>query len=326
MKALLKCMLLLIFLVPGQSWTQEVRPGVLRTPDDRFENLPGYDFEPNYLEIRGYRVHYLDEGPADGEVILLLHGEPSWSYLYRKMIPVLTAGGYRTIVPDLIGFGRSDKPISMDVHTYLFHVDAMTELVEQLNLQDATFFGQDWGGLIGLRVVAENEERFARVVVGNTGLPAPIRTEAPTSGAFMQWKATNQAMIDRGDIPTGTLISNSVGNPEVKDAYDAPFPDPSFKAGPLIMPQRVPVSLEYPGAVANAAAWDVFREWEKPFLTAFSDSDPITAGGEAVFQRSIPGAQGQNHVTIEGAGHFLQEEKGEELAEAIVEFMRSNPL
>lgn len=326
MKALLKYMLLLIFLVPGQSWSQEVRPGVLRTPDDRFENLPGYDFEPNYLEIRGYRVHYLDEGPADGEVILLLHGEPSWSYLYRKMIPVLTAGGYRTIVPDLIGFGRSDKPISMDVHTYLFHVDAMTELVEQLNLQDATFFGQDWGGLIGLRVVAENEERFARVVVGNTGLPAPINAETPTSGAFMQWKATNQAMIDRGDIQTGTLVSGSVGNPEVKDAYDAPFPDPSFKAGALIMPQRVPVSLEYPGAIANAAAWDVFREWEKPFLTAFSDSDPITAGGEAVFQQNIPGAQGQNHVTIEGAGHFLQEEKGEELAEVIVEFMRSNPL
>lgn len=304
----------------------EVRPGVLRTPDSRFENLPGYDFEPHYLDIRGYRVHYLDEGPSDGEVILLLHGEPSWSYLYRKMIPVLTVAGYRTIVPDLIGFGRSDKPMSMDVHTYLFHVDAMAELVEQLNLQDATFFGQDWGGLIGLRVVAENEARFARVVVGNTALPAPTNREVAAGSAFIQWKANNQAMIDRGDIQTGTLIATNVGDPSVKDAYDAPFPDSTYKAGPLIMPQRVPISLEYPGAIANQAAWEVFRQWQKPFLTAFSDEDPITAGGYASFQEYVPGAKGQAHTTIEGAGHFLQEQKGEELAEVIVEFMRDNPV
>lgn len=326
MKLLIKCLLIVFCLLPAINWAQEVRPGVLRTPDSRFENLPGYDFEPNYASVRGYRVHYLDEGPADGEVILLLHGEPTWSYLYRKMIPVLVDAGYRTIVPDLIGFGRSDKPVSMDVHTYLFHVDAITELVEQLDLQDATFFGQDWGGLIGLRVVAENEERFARVVVGNTGLGAPTSSEPPNSTAFMQWKATNQAMIERGDIPTGDLVSNNVGDPSIKEAYDAPFPDPSFKAGALIMPQRVPVSVQYPGAIANAAAWEVFERWEKPFLTAFSDSDPITAGGYAVFQNRIPGAQGQNHVTIEGAGHFLQEEKGEELAEVIVRFMQDNPL
>jgi haloalkane dehalogenase len=242
------------------------------------------------------------------------------------MIPVLNAAGYRTIVPDLIGFGRSDKPISMDTHTYLFHVDAMTELVERLGLTDVTFFGQDWGGLIGLRVVAENETRFARVVVGNTGLPAPTTNETPTSSAFMAWKAANQAMVDSGDIPTGTMIANNVSDPAIKDAYDAPFPDPSYKAGALIMPQRVPVSIEYPGAVANAAAWEVFRQWQKPFLTAFSDSDPITAGGFAIFQRDVPGAQGQNHVTIEDAGHFLQEQKGEELAEVIVNFMRDNPL
>ena len=304
----------------------EIRPGVLRTPDSRFDNLPGYDFEPHYKMIRGYRVHYLDEGPTDGEVVLLLHGEPSWSYLYRKMIPVLTAAGYRTIVPDLIGFGRSDKPVSMDTHTYLFHVDAMTELVEQLDLRDVTFFGQDWGGLIGLRVVAENEARFARVVVGNTGLPAPDSRESPMSNAFMQWKATNQAMIDAGNMETGTLIANNVGDPSVKAAYDAPFPDPSYKAGALIMPQRVPVTVEYPGAVANAAAWEVFRQWEKPFLTAFSDNDPVTAGGHAAFQRRVPGARDQNHVTIEGAGHFLQEEKGEELAEVIAQFIRDNPL
>ena len=300
----------------------EIRPGVLRTPDSRFANLPGFDFEPHYTDIRGYRVHYLDEGPADGEVILMIHGEPSWSYL----IPVLTAAGYRTIVPDLIGFGRSDKPVSMDVHTYLFHVDVMTALVEELALEDATFFGQDWGGLIGLRVVAENQARFARVVVANTGLPAPTNRELPAGSAFMQWKAMNQAMIDRGDMDVGALIADNVQDPSVKAAYDAPFPDESYKAGPLIMPQRVPVTVAYPGATANAAAWEVFRSWEKPFLTAFSDGDPITAGGYRIFQESIPGAQGQAHTTIEGAGHFLQEQKGEELAAVIVKFMQDNPL
>tara|TARA_B100002019_G_scaffold291158_1_gene310548 strand:+ start:725 stop:1705 length:981 start_codon:yes stop_codon:yes gene_type:complete len=318
--------LILVLCLPTGLFADEVRPGVLRTPDSRFENLPGYDFEPNYLDIRGYRVHYIDEGPRDGEVVLLMHGEPSWSYLYRKMIPVLNAAGYRTIAPDLIGFGRSDKPISMDTHTYLFHVDAMTELVEQLDLQDATLFAQDWGGAIGLRVVAENEERFARVVIGNTGLPAPTSAESPATPAFMNWKAMNQRMIDAGDIPTGMMLANSTGDPSVQAAYDAPFPDPSYKAGPLILPQRVPVSVSYPGAVANAAAWEVFRRWEKPFLTAFSDGDPVTAGGYEIFQREVPGAQGQNHVTIEGAGHFLQEQKGEELARVIVDFMRDNPL
>jgi haloalkane dehalogenase len=313
-------------LIGSVAIAQEVRPGVLRTPDSRFENLPGFDFEPHYADIRGYRVHYLDEGPANGEVILMIHGEPSWSYLYRKMIPVLTAAGYRTIVPDLIGFGRSDKPMSMDVHTYLFHVDAMTELVEQLALQNATFFGQDWGGLIGLRLVAENESRFARVVIANTGLPVPTNSETELGSAFMQWKARNQAMIDWGDIPTGTMIAGNVQDPSVKDAYDAPFPDSSYKAGPLIMPQRVPVTVAYPGTTANAAAWEVFRRWNKPFLTAFSDGDPITAGGYRIFQESIPGAQDQQHVTIEGAGHFLQEQKGVELAEVIVKFMQDNPL
>ena len=326
MKKILTIAFLIATLAPSIIMADEIRPGVLRTPDSRFENLPGYSFEPNYLYIRGYRVHYLDEGPADGEVILMIHGEPSWSYLYRKMIPVLTEAGFRTIVPDLIGFGRSDKPINMDTHTYLFHVDAMTELVERLELQNATFFGQDWGGLIGLRVVAENEARFARVVVSNTGLSAPTTNSTPTSGAFMQWKAMNQRMIDAGDIPTGTMIATNVGDPSIKDAYDAPFPSPSYKAGPLIMPQRVPVSIDYPGAVANGAAWEVFRRWQKPFFTAFSNEAPVTAGGHVIFQRDIPGAQNQNHVTIEGAGHFLQEEKGEELASVIVEFMNDNPI
>ena len=306
----------------------------LRTPDERFENLPDYPFKPNYLEVPdgeggNLRLHYVDEGPADGEPILLLHGEPTWSYLYRKMIPVLTADGNRCIVPDLIGFGRSDKPVSMDVHTYEFHVDAITEWVKTLNLRKATFFGQDWGSLIGLRVVAENEERFARVVISNGGLPvgAAEGPEAlPEDHAFIQWKRINQSFIDRGDIPVGTLVSGNVGDPSIAVAYDAPFPDPSFKAGPLIMPQRVPVFADDPANEANRKAWEVFERWEKPFLTAFSDGDPITRGGDRIFLARIPRTKGQPHTTIKNAGHFLQEDKGEELARVIVDFIKRTPV
>lgn len=318
--------LLSIAALTTSAFAEEIRPGVYRTPDERFENLPGYDFEPHYNEVSGYRMHYLDEGPSDGEVILMIHGEPTWSYLYRKMIPVLTDAGIRCVVPDLIGFGRSDKPASMDVHTYKFHVDAVTELVKKLNLQNATFFGQDWGGLIGLRVVAENEKRFARVVIANTGLPTGEQVGVAESSAFMRWKAMNQRMIDAGDMPVGQMVAGSVGDPSVKAAYDAPFPAPEYKAGPLIMPQRVPVTPDDPAREAQKAAWKVFEEWEKPFLTAFSDGDPITRGGDKVFQARVPGAMGQKHITIEGAGHFLQEQKGEELARVIVQFIADNPL
>lgn len=320
---------LVIAAMAAPALAEEIRPGVYRTPDARFENLPDFDFEPHYLEVDGYRVAYLDEGPADGEPILLIHGEPTWSYLYRKMIPVLVAAGHRCIVPDLIGFGRSDKPASMDTHTYKFHVDAMTELVEALDLRDATFFGQDWGGLIGLRVVAENEERFARVVVSNTGLPvggAAGPEDFPENSAFIRWKRRNQAMIDRGDIPTGGMLANNTGDPSVGAGYDAPFPEPAYKAGPLIMPQRVPVFADDPANEANREAWEVFERWEKPFLTAYGDSDPVTRGGERPFQRRVPGAQGQPHVTVEGAGHFIQETHGEELARIINEFIAANPV
>ena len=306
---------------------------VLRTPDERFKNLPDYPFKPNYLEVPDgeggvLRLHYLDEGPAGGELILLIHGEPTWSYLYRKMIPVLTAAGHRCLVPDLIGFGRSDKPVSMEVHTYKFHVDAITEWVKVLNLQKATFFGQDWGSLIGLRVVAENEERFARVVISNGGLPvgAAAGPEAlPEDRAFIQWKRLSQSFIDQGDIPVGTLVSRNVGDPSIAVAYDAPFPDPSFKAGPLIMPQRVPVFADDPANEANRKAWEVFERWEKPFLTAFSDGDPVTRGGDRMFLARIPGTKGQPHTIIKGAGHFLQEQKGEELARIIVDFIKQTP-
>ena len=301
---------------------EEIRPGVYRTPDDRFDNLPGYDFPPHYKDIDGYRVHYLDEGPSDGEPILLLHGEPTWSFLYRKMVPVLTEAGYRCIVPDLIGFGRSDKPADMDTHTYKFHVDTMAALVKTLDLQGATFFGQDWGGLIGLRVVAEDEARFARVVIANTGLPVGGTTIQP---AFQAWKRMNQAMIDAGDMDVGALVAGNIGDPGLAGAYDAPFPAPEYKAGALIMPQRVPMTMDDPARDANLAAWAVFEKWNKPFLTAFSDGDPITRGGDEVFQSRVPGAKGQAHTTIKGAGHFLQDSHGEELARVIVKFMQDNP-
>ena len=326
MAKLLTTILYLIMLITmslNSLWAQEIRPDVLRTPDARFENLPGYNFEPHYVIIDGYRIHYIDEGPSDGQVILMLHGEPSWSYLYRKMIPIFTEAGYRSIAPDLIGFGRSDKPTTMDVHTYQFHVDTQAALVEALDLTNVTFVGQDWGGLAGLRIVAENEDRFSRVAIANTGLPDP--SVEPIGGAFMGWKRINQGMINTGDIDTGTLIATNTGDPSVKPAYDAPFPDPTYKAGPLIMPQRVPVTIDYPGAAENAAAWEVLKRWEKPFLTSFSDSDRITASWKDRFLEEVPGTRNQPHSTIENAGHFLQEQKGEEWARLIVEFIQANP-
>ena len=299
-----------------------------RTPDSCFEDLPDYAFEPNYvfvsdLEGDELRMHYLDEGPPDGEIILCLHGQPTWSFLYRHMVPILNAAGYRVIAPDFIGFGRSDKPLQRSDYTYANHVSWLASLVDQLGLRNITLVCQDWGGLIGLRVIAENEDRFSRVAIANTGLPDP--SVEPIGNAFMNWKRRNQGMIDRGDIPTGNMIANNTGDPSVKLAYDAPFPDPTYKAGPLIMPQRVPVDIDYPGAADNAAAWEVFKRWEKPFLTSFSE-DRITGPWKDRFLEDVPGARNQPHSTIENAGHFLQEQKGEEWARLIVEFIRANPL
>lgn len=298
--------------------SDEVRPGVLRTPDERFADLPGFPFQPHYSEVSGYRMHYLDEGPRDGQPILLVHGEPTWCYLYRKMIPVLTSAGYRSIAPDLIGFGRSDKPVDRAVHTYKFHVDAVAALVTALDLQGCTLFGQDWGGLIGLRVAAENEGRFARIVTSNTGLPTGEEKITP---AFLVWKKMSQQMLDRGDMPIGTLVATSTKTPAVQQAYDAPFPDKRFKAGPLMLPQLVPVTPDDPATAANKQAWEVLRKWHKPFLTAFGDADPITRGADQLFQREVPGCKDQPHATIAGASHFIQETHGEELARKMVEFI-----
>ncbi|MDO8390943.1 MAG: haloalkane dehalogenase [Actinomycetota bacterium] len=301
---------------------------ILRTPDDRFADLPGYAFAPHYADITAIpgdpasgtlRVHYLDEGPADAAPILLLHGEPSWSYLYRHMIPILTAAGHRVVVPDLVGFGRSDKPTAQDDYTYARHVAWMSELVfDLLDLRDATFFGQDWGGLVGLRLVAAQPDRFARVVVGNTGLPDG---NGKASEAFLAWqKFSREADV----FPIGGIINGGSAtdlSPEVIAAYDAPFPDDSFKAGARIFPSLVPNLPDQAEVPENRAAWAVLEQFTRPWLCAFSDKDPITKGGESPFMRRIPGAQGQPHTTIVGGGHFLQEDKGPELAEVILTFV-----
>lgn len=299
---------------------------VLRTPDARFVGLPGYPFEPHYVEVPHgdgagtMRVHDVDEGPRDAvETIVLLHGEPSWSYLYRTMIPVLAAAGHRVVAPDLVGFGRSDKPAARDNYTYARHVEWMrAALFDGLDLTGITLVGQDWGGLIGLRLVAEHEDRFARVVAANTFLPTGDRHPGD---AFLTWQRFSQ---ETPEFPVGRIVSGGCTTelpPEVIAAYDAPFPDESYKAGARQFPLLVPTTPDDPAAEANRAAWKVLERFEKPFLTAFSDSDPITRGGDRVFQAMIPGAAGRAHTTIEGAGHFLQEDRGRQLAAAVLELI-----
>lgn len=294
----------------------------LRTPDHRFENLPDYPFAPNYVEIDDtdggtLRVHYLDEGPADGPTVLAMHGEPSWSYLYRKMLPAMVDAGLRVIVPDLVGFGKSDKPTEQFDYTYARHVAWMqAAIIDHLDLQDATFFGQDWGGLVGLRLVAENPGRFARGVIGNTGLPTG--DHAP-SDAFLAWQKFSQTteVFDIGFMLNSATITE-LSEGEVA-AYDAPFPDDSYKAGARIFPSLVPTSPDDPAAEANRAAWEVFMQWEKPFICCFSDSDPVTAGGDKPFLSLVPGAQGQPHVTVENAHHFFQEDAAPQLAQIVLD-------
>jgi haloalkane dehalogenase len=298
---------------------------VLRTPDQRFQNLPDYPFHPNYLDVPSgdgahLRVHYLDEGPTAGPPVLLLHGEPSWSFLYRKMIPPLVKAGNRVVVPDLVGFGRSDKPAERSDYTYQRLVDWTTFVVDKLDLQGITLFGQDWGGLIGLRIAVDQEERFARLVVANTGLP--VGGEMPE--AFFKWREASQRL---SKFPAARIVNSSTNlplSPDVQAGYDAPFPDESYKAGARVLPLLVPVDPDDPEAAVNRLAWRKLMKWIKPLLTTFSDSDPITRGGDRPFQRLVPGAKGQPHVTIEDAGHFLQEDKGEELSEIIIRFIANS--
>ena len=291
---------------------------VLRTPDERFADLQDYPFAPNYVETDGLRIHYVDEGPADAAPVLLMHGEPTWSYLYRTMIPVLTEAGHRCVAPDLVGFGRSDKPAARSDYSYQRHVDWMRALIEALDLRDITLFGQDWGGLIGIRLAAEEEHRFARIVAANTFLPTGDRDPG---GAFRAWRQYSQEVPE---FHTGGIVKGATVNKpsaEVIAAYDAPFPDESYKAGARAFPLLVPATPDDPASEANRAAWKVLERWEKPFLCLFGDSDPITRGADRVFQKLVPGTAGQPHRTIERAGHFLQEDAGPEIARAMVEWL-----
>ncbi len=290
---------------------------LLRTPDERFHDLPGYPFEPRYVTVDGVRMHYVDEGT--GPTVLLLHGEPSWSYLYRKMIPLLAAAGLRAVAPDLVGFGRSDKPAAREDYSYQSHMDWLTGLVTALDLRDVTLVGQDWGGLLGLRLAAEQAPRFARIVAANTFLPTGDRKPPD---AFFAWQQFSQSVPV---LPIGGIIKNGCHQPlapEILAAYDAPFPDETYKAGARQFPLLVPTRPDDPAAPANRAAWEILQRWDKPFLTAFSDQDPITRGAERTLQKLIPGAAGRTHPTITGAGHFLQEDRGEQLAQVVIDFIR----
>ncbi|MEO9180640.1 MAG: haloalkane dehalogenase [Acidimicrobiales bacterium] len=297
----------------------------LRTPDERFKGLPDFPFEPHYVEVADpsggetLRMAYLDEGLSDGDVVLLLHGEPSWSYLYRFMIPGLVARGHRVIAPDLIGFGRSDKPSDREEYTFDRHVEWVRELLfDHLDLRDVSFFGQDWGSLIGLRLIAEQPHRYARVAIGNGGLPTGDERLSTSFKAWQDFSRTTPE-LHIGNIVSGGCTQRLT--PEVVAAYDAPFPDESYKEGARQLPILVPTSPQDPAHDANVAAWAVLDAWTKPFLCCFSDGDAITKGGERIFLRRVPGTKDQAHVTIEGGGHFLQEEKGPELATVLNDFI-----
>lgn len=299
---------------------------ILRTADDRFEHLPGYPFAPNYLTIDSgvaatpLRMHYVDVGPTAAAPVLMLHGEPSWSYLYRKMIPTVAGAGHRVIAPDLVGFGRSDKPAAREDYSYQRHVDWLTAFVRGLDLQSITLVCQDWGGLLGLRLVAEMPERFARVVAANTFMPTG---DSHPGAAFLAWRDFSQTVPA---FPTGAIIAKAVCKPlpaDVLAAYDAPFPEESYKAGARAFPMLVPASPDDPASEPNRQAWRSLMQFQRPFLTAFSDHDPITRGADIVLQKLIPGARGQAHTTLVGGGHFLQEDCAEELAKVVVDFIGS---
>lgn len=292
----------------------------LNTPDERFTNLPDYPFSPNYVSVGdSLRLHYIDEGPKNGQPILLLHGEPSWSFLYRKMIPVLTAAGFRAIAPDLIGFGKSSKPAKTADYTYAQFIDWTLSFFHQLELENVVLFGQDWGGLIGLRLVTAVPSKFSTIFVANTGLPTG---DQKMPEAFIKWQTFSQRTPV---FPVGMIIQNGTQtdlSDEVIAAYDAPFPDDAYKTAARIFPSLVPTTPDDPESENNREAWAELRQWQKPLITLFSDADPVTKGGEGVFQKLVPGAKGQPHQTIEGAGHFLQEDKGAEIAQIMVKVLK----
>lgn len=291
---------------------------ILRTPDSRFESLPDWPFAPHYTQIldagtgQTLQLACVDEGPPDGRTVLLMHGEPTWSYLYRHIIPKLVALGYRVVAPDLIGFGRSDKLADRSEYTYERHVQWLSNWLTTKDLRGVTLFCQDWGGLLGLRLVAAFPERFAQVVAANTGLP----DGSPPSDAFMQWLAFSQST---SDLPVGQIVAMGVDRTLSREevaAYDAPFPDASYKAGACQFPTLVPITPQHPSVAENKAAWRVLSAFEKPFMTAFSDNDMVTRGWDIALQQRIPGSKGQTHVTLRG-GHFLQEDSPDEIVNLI---------
>ncbi|MBO0775195.1 MAG: haloalkane dehalogenase [Actinobacteria bacterium] len=296
----------------------------LRTPDSRFTGLPGFGYPPHYADVGGLRMAYVEDGPPGGEPVLLLHGEPSWSFLYRKVMPVLAAAGLRAIAPDLIGFGRSDKPAEIGDHSYARHVEWMRAFAcDALDLRGITLVGQDWGGLIGLRLVAEHPGRFARVVAANTGLPTG---DHPMPDVWLRFRevARTAPVLDVPRLIQAGCQTRLPG--EVLAGYGAPFPDQSYLAGPRAMPGLVPVSPDDPASGANRAAWQQLAAWDKPFLVAFSDRDPITGGMGAIFERLVPGAARSGpHPVLSGAGHFLQEDAGDRLGAVIARFVRDHP-
>jgi haloalkane dehalogenase len=289
---------------------------VIRTPEDRFKDLPDFPFQPHYLDIDDLRIHYLDEG--EGQVILCLHGEPSWSYLYRKMIPVLSKN-HRVLAMDFVGFGRSDKFTERSEYSFQMHHDTIIRFIRTLKLEQITLVVQDWGGLLGLTVASEMPELFTRLVIMNTGLPTG---DEPMGKGFMRWREFASSSTD---LPVGLVIQNGTAEralkPEIVAAYESPFPDVTYKAGAMIFPLLVPISPDDPGAAEMRRAREVFSHWRKPVLVMFSDKDPITRGGDIFFRTLIPGTKGQSEIVIHNAGHFLQEDKGEEIAQHIVDFI-----
>ncbi len=300
---------------------------VLRTPNARFDALSSYEFEPNYFEqsdpaLGTLRIHYVDTGPEDARPVIMMHGEPSWSYLYRHMIKRVSAAGLRVIAPDLIGFGRSDKPAKTNDYSYTSHVRWMLAWLDSLDIKDAVLFCQDWGGLIGLRLVSARPEKFAGVLAGNTFLPTG---EGKPSKAFEAWKEFSQSVPE---FPTGKIIQGATITDLSKDvvaAYDAPYPDESYKAGARIFPALVPTSPDMDGAKDNVDAWKVLGQWNKPFQTCFSDKDPVTGGLDKMFHKMVPGCKDQPHTIVKGGGHFLQEDCFEELSQITVDFCARLP-
>lgn len=293
----------------------------LRTPDHRFAGLPDYPFEPHWTTVGdGLRMHHVEDGPAAADPVLMLHGEPTWSYLYRHMLPVFAGAGLRGIAPDLIGFGRSDKPRAVGDHSYQAHMDWLTEWIVAQDLQRVTLVCQDWGSLLGLRLAAELPDRFARIVVANGFLPTADRA---TPAAFRIWRAF---ALHTPVFPAGRIVdvgSHRRLSGAERAAYDAPFPDKSYQAGARAFPALVPTSPDDPAVPANRAAWQRLGEWDKPFLTLFGRRDPILGRADAPLQRHVPGAQGQPHARLDGS-HFVQEDAGVEIAERVVAWLRGS--